>query len=330
MLEALGLDPTSESVYRTMLIHPDWGISELSEKLGIDEKGVRKALDTLFNLTLLQPSMERPGELRPVSPEVGLHALITRQQDEMLRRQQEITRTQAAIADMVASYTVAQLSGAAISNPDCERIIGIDAIHTRLEQLTEAATRDIACFNPGKALSAEAIAAGKRNDARLLDRGIAIREIVEDAVRDDFVTLEHARWLTDAGGEVRSVPQLPPRMILIDGQIALLPIDPANTRVGMVQLTNIGVLASLTSLFEQVWSVALPLGADRSRDGEGPSPVERELLRLLGSGLTDEAAARRLGVSERTARRMMSEIMERLGARSRFEAGLKATQAGWL
>lgn len=47
-------------------------------------------------------------------------------------------------------------------------------------------------------------------------------------------------------------------------------------------------------------------------------------------GLTDEVAARRLGISLRTARRMMARIMERLGAHSRFEAGLRAKERRWL
>jgi DNA-binding NarL/FixJ family response regulator len=60
------------------------------------------------------------------------------------------------------------------------------------------------------------------------------------------------------------------------------------------------------------------------------SPGERELLLPLAKGMTDEAAAKRLGVSLRTVRRQMAALMERLGASSRFEAGLKAAQRGWL
>ncbi|WP_308378343.1 helix-turn-helix transcriptional regulator [Streptomyces sp. ISL-87] len=67
------------------------------------------------------------------------------------------------------------------------------------------------------------------------------------------------------------------------------------------------------------------MGATHTRDPDtGLSPAERELLRLLGSGLTDEAASNRLGVAVRTVRRQMASVMERLGAASRFEAGLKA------
>ncbi|MFI9065625.1 response regulator transcription factor [Streptomyces sp. NPDC053429] len=60
------------------------------------------------------------------------------------------------------------------------------------------------------------------------------------------------------------------------------------------------------------------------------SDTERELLRLLGSGLTDDTAGQRLGVSSRTVNRLMASIMERLGASSRFEAGIKAAHKGWL
>jgi len=45
---------------------------------------------------------------------------------------------------------------------------------------------------------------------------------------------------------------------------------------------------------------------------------------------TDEMVARKLGVSVRTVRRMASELMAELGARSRFQAGVRASERGWL
>jgi DNA-binding NarL/FixJ family response regulator len=51
---------------------------------------------------------------------------------------------------------------------------------------------------------------------------------------------------------------------------------------------------------------------------------------LLGEGLTDEAIAGRLGISPRSARRIAGDLMEKLGARSRFQAGACAVQRGWL
>ncbi|WP_308315343.1 helix-turn-helix transcriptional regulator [Streptomyces sp. ISL-100] len=60
------------------------------------------------------------------------------------------------------------------------------------------------------------------------------------------------------------------------------------------------------------------------------TPQERELLRLLSQGFTDEGAARKLGISLRTERRMITEISARLGAQSRFQLGQRATEDGLL
>jgi len=77
--------------------------------------------------------------------------------------------------------------------------------------------------------------------------------------------------------------------------------------------------------------LATPLtGALPPAEPASPSAGERALLRLLAGGLTDETAARRLGISVRTARRQMAALMGMLEASSRFQAGHKAAQRGWL
>ncbi|MFJ7247270.1 LuxR C-terminal-related transcriptional regulator [Kitasatospora sp. NPDC098652] len=155
--------------------------------------------------------------------------------------------------------------------------------------------------------------------------------LYQDSVRNDPATLAYAQWMTDAGGQVRTAPVLPPRMLVFDRQVAVLPIDPMDTRRGALCTREEGIVAALLALFQQAWDTAVPLGADRQRETDtGLNPTEKELLKLLATGLTDEAAGKRLGVSLRTVRRQMAALMERLDATSRFEAGLKAAQRGWL
>jgi len=76
------------------------------------------------------------------------------------------------------------------------------------------------------------------------------------------------------------------------------------------------------------------LGAAEGGPGAGPGeqlePLEREVLRRLTSGSTDEAAARELGLAVRTYRRVVARVMVRLGARSRFQAGFLAASGGWI
>lgn len=53
-----------------------------------------------------------------------------------------------------------------------------------------------------------------------------------------------------------------------------------------------------------------------------------ELLRVLVTGATDEQAADALGISRRTLGRRLREVMDLLGADSRFQAGYLAACRG--
>ncbi|WP_442913971.1 LuxR C-terminal-related transcriptional regulator [Kribbella sp. NBC_00482] len=70
-------------------------------------------------------------------------------------------------------------------------------------------------------------------------------------------------------------------------------------------------------------------GEQRAREG-GISSQESEFLRFLVQGATDEQAARKLGVSMRTVRRMAARLSEQVGASGRFELGVRAAQRGWV
>lgn len=70
-----------------------------------------------------------------------------------------------------------------------------------------------------------------------------------------------------------------------------------------------------------------------STERTGPAHLTaRQLvtLRLMAEGHTDDAIAKRLGLSGRTVRRIATELMTELGARSRFAAGVHAVRRGWL
>ncbi|MFF4189615.1 IS5 family transposase [Nonomuraea sp. NPDC001831] len=54
---------------------------------------------------------------------------------------------------------------------------------------------------------------------------------------------------------------------------------------------------------------------------------DKRLIALLLTGLTDEAIARQLGIGYRTAQRRIDELMARLGAHTRFQAGVQAARS---
>ncbi|MBT2477749.1 LuxR C-terminal-related transcriptional regulator [Streptomyces sp. ISL-94] len=328
MLETLGLEAQVETVYRGMLGQPTGGVADIAQRTGLTETQVREGLDQLVDLGLLTPSRDTAGALRPVSPEAGLEQLLRRQEEDLARRQHALALSKAAAARAVAEYADLRPN---TETDGAERLVGLDAIQSRLEVLTRELSRECLSISPGGAQSQASLDASRPLDAQALARGVDIRVVYQDSARNDPPTLAYAQWTTENGGEVRTSPVLPPRLLVFDRTTAVVPIDPGNSRLGALCTTAPGIVASLVTLFEQTWDTAVPLGAARKQvTQEGLTREQRVLLKLLASGMTDEAAGKRLGVSLRTVRRHMSTLMERLDATSRFEAGLKAAHRGWI
>src|SRR5690242_20276330 len=93
-----------EAVYRTVLAHSTWGVSDVAAHLRMSEDEVRAALDMLAEMSLLRPSWANPDEYRVVSPEVGLTSLLARTEAELQQQQQEIETVRSAIAILSAEH----------------------------------------------------------------------------------------------------------------------------------------------------------------------------------------------------------------------------------
>lgn len=325
MLEALGMGHEAELVYRIILEHPTWGVAEIARHLDWRDGTVRSAMDTLADLKLLRRSPEDPDRMRPVSPQIGLAALLVRSEAELSRRQSQIEASRAAVAALAAEYGV----GEDYAPEVVERHEGNEAVRERLSDLLEATKSECLSFQPG-AQQPSTREAGRPLDQNALERGIKLRAIRQEIFRNDPLTLAYVRWSTSLGGRTRTVPTLPMRLVIIDWQCALVPLDPADSSRGALELRSPGAVAAMRALFEQFWSIATPWDENPQRDQNGLSRRELELLKLLAAGHTDEMVGRKLGLSLRTIRRMTSDLMERLGAQSRFQAGVNAVQRSWL
>ncbi|WP_433890808.1 LuxR C-terminal-related transcriptional regulator [Streptomyces sp. CA-111067] len=327
MLTMLGLDTASEAVYRILLAHPQHGVSAIGTATGLPEDDVRTALDTLSELALTRPSHEDDGQLRAVPPELGMEILLARQQAELAAQQQRLEASRATAAQLIAEY--ADLRPRAAS-PGVEQLVGLDQIRDRLATLTREVTTEVMTFAAGGAHTQRGIDAARPLDQQLLGRGVKIRTVYQDSVRNHPPTIGYVEWLTTQGAEVRTVPTLPTRMIVIDHRRAVIPVSSDDTAAGAVVLTGQGTLTALCALFDSVWAGAQPLGPPPAPADNGLTAQSMAVLTLLAEGHTDESIAKRLAVSPRTARRLATDLIERLGARSRFQAGVKAVQRHWL
>ncbi|MER6722462.1 helix-turn-helix transcriptional regulator [Streptomyces halstedii] len=253
--------------------------------------------------------------------------LLLRQQLDLQNHQRRVDDTKRAVLSLLDE--VGGL-GTMLGGQQLLRLYDLDSIHQHIEKLAYACTEEVAVFATGGAQTAESLDAACPLDAGVLARGVRVRNLYLDAARNDPPTTGYAHWLVQEGGQARTTPHLPLRMVIYDRRHALLPTDPEAADAGAIVLESPGVVAALQSLFEQTWRQATPFDQEPSRDEDGLSGRERVLLQLLADGDTDDTVANKLAVSVRTVRRITAELLKQLGARSRFQAGVLAAERGWL
>jgi DNA-binding CsgD family transcriptional regulator len=176
-------------------------------------------------------------------------------------------------------------------------------------------------------MSTQVTAAAKRIYRANLRRGVTYRIIAPDTSR----TATTMGTLAMAGARTRTVPEVPTDAIVVDRTTVLLPTGSYAGLDGSLTPFQVpGIVTTTAELFERVWANAAPLiGTDLTDDTE-LDDQGRKLLALLADGHTDAVIAERLGIGVRTVRRKVAALMNQLGARSRFMAGAKAVNRGWL
>lgn len=313
------------TIYRAMLTDPDLGVAGLGQVTGLPEEAVRQALDDLADAELMRVAPGEAGVLTPANPRVALAHLVSVAEGQVADWQRRINATKETLEAIASDFEAAQAQ---------ERLVlhtRLDAIQARLEELAQGARTECLSLNPGRAHKPADRAASKPLNQLALERGVRIRAIYQDAFRLDVGTLEYARWLTGLGGEIRTLPRVPQLMVLVDREVALLPRDPADPSQGAIEVHAAGIVGVLSEHFDQLWSVAEAFGErPEPRAAEAPAALTREVLALLATGVTDEAAAHKLGLSARTVRRVMAQAMTTLGAQSRFQAAVEAMRRGWI
>ena len=89
------------------------------------------------------------------------------------------------------------------------------------------------------------------------------------------------------------------------------------------------VAAGGTAMDPEVISKLLARNAGDSELG-GLSPREREVLELIGHGLSNKRIARELGIAEKTVKTHVGHVLEKLGVADRTQAALFAVRSGLL
>ncbi|WP_202533908.1 MULTISPECIES: helix-turn-helix transcriptional regulator [unclassified Streptomyces] len=123
------------------------------------------------------------------------------------------------------------------------------------------------------------------------------------------------------GEQVRVVDSPLLKLAVADGETAMVQFGPERAVLMRPPLTTL-----VTELFATAWRHSRPY----LREVAELSAVDRQILQLMLSGLTDAATAKQLGTSPRTVQRRLRALMDLASVTSRLQLGWYAMRNNWI
>lgn len=320
MLELWGVDETAEAIYRALLRNPDNDVQWLAAHVQRDEAAVRAGLATLERLGLARFG---PHDRCSASPPVTtLSSLLRGELNDLEDRRTLLDAVRANLASFTADHLVGQTREWAEAPFE---VLGDEQLFVVAEDLQRSTTGEVLSCHP-----VEDIDVDSPGYVEFLRRQIAggrpMRGLYPANVVDDPDKLAYVRYWAGVGEQVRLLPKAPPQIAVFGDQVALVSSLWGGVGGSKILIHAPALVALVRELFERYWERALPL----RRLPKGPADDQRQILELLMLGAKDETIARQLGVSLRTVRRRVADLMDSLGSTTRFQAGMEAVRRGLL
>ncbi|MFF4361610.1 LuxR C-terminal-related transcriptional regulator [Streptomyces sp. NPDC001604] len=301
----------------------------LGAELGVEAGELDAAWTELRELGLVHTGADE-SSVSVVDPEAALLRLLEEQRRYMNLHMDWLDRGMWAVESLVGRYRhTVEHERAGI---EVEVITDAGRIHRLLDDLVDLVQTDVASLHPGPLPTAEVLRCGLERDRVHIGRGARVRTVYPSRFANVPYVQQHLQDLIALGSEVRLSPTVPLHIIVADGRIAVLPIDPDEPQKGVILARGAALVRSYAALYEYCWHAASPVTTDHGVEPPTHAATEQQqtVVRLMATGIKDEQIARHLGISLRTLSRVTSEVMQQLGAESRFQAGVRALELGWL
>jgi predicted transcriptional regulator/DNA-binding CsgD family transcriptional regulator len=327
MLEPLGLSPTEERVYDTLVTGPAMTVSELTRQIGIPRARVARAVPALSAKGLVTRLPGRAARFSAVDPAVAVGTLAQSQEQALAQARDRMHE----LASLFGSH-----HNGTHPAEQVEIIDGADNVWNTAVRLQHAAAEQIRVFDTPPYM--EPHPDQENVDERAaLSKGVTGRCVYSRSAVLFPGRYTHIQAAIRSGEQSRVTASLPMKMMVCDGRLALIPVTPvaaAGPSVAYVIYSS-SLLDALVALFEAYWDRAVPLNLATARAPEMPgqaglSAGDHRLLALLAAGATDDAIGRAIGCSMRTVQRRIRELMHLVGAQTRFQLGMAATHRRWV
>jgi len=316
------LEPELVEVYQALLEEPATA-QECGQLIGQPARRVEQRLGRLAELRLVRRTLADENRWEALAPESAIAELVAPLQARAHQLNKRGERVRATLGRLSPLYRAAYRKQFAQSSTEVIR--SSDEVRRRLRDLAQQASDTVVAVHPTMA-PIDALRAGLELDKMLLERGVTYQLVWPHSARRQAESVDYMRLIMEMGGQVRTAPMLPSRMIVLDRTVALIPL-PAEQGTGAAIVRDPVVLDFMSRIFEHIWDRARPVNSI-SYDDIVLSEIELALLNDLALGRTDESIARRLGIATRTLRRYLASLFERFGVETRFQLGVAAARVG--
>ncbi|WP_105032004.1 helix-turn-helix transcriptional regulator [Arthrobacter ruber] len=321
------LDATSLELYRYAVGHPGWTRAEASEALGLTLRRIETAIGELAERRLLSPEAGRPDGLVAVSPDVALADLVDADERAMQELKSRISGQRRELSSLLPTFLEARKS--VLASTSVETLEDPHLIHRVLIDYGRDVTEKVYIAQPGQGSTADVHEESVRKDLELLENGVRRRTLYDTSTRDHVPTRKAVEAIAAGGGEFNVLPFIPLRILIFDDKLALVGRQLTRDDKAALVIRDASLIHIFTHLFDVAWEVSESFLAP----GQIASPLsslQRSIIQGLANGLSDESIARRLDINVRTCRRHIAWMLDTLRAESRFQAALKAREAGWV
>lgn len=283
------------------------------------EEGAAALTDAEVELLLGEGLAERgqDGDGPVVHPPEGLLARRAHQLEVRARLMRELSPPLEALHRVTGGRP----------EPSVQSIRSPEGLRSTFYELQTSAREQLRAMDRGPYVATRGASPGPEQ-LQAMRAGVVYEVIYAAEVIEDEETREEVYEAVRLGEVARLLPSVPMKMVLADDDAALVVRVMTGGHVEGFLVQPSLLLDTLHGFFDALWQLAMTIVPTRATDD--PTEQERMVLRGMANGLTDEAIARELGISERTVARRISRMQDVLATRSRFQLGLQAARRGLL
>lgn len=271
-------------------------------------------LALLVELGLLDHDTEA-GCYRPVDPATVQARVVTPMGTRAARLLADSASWAGAFADLTLAFR-----REAPGTPDLQEVRGLPHINSFLTAVLADAEFELLTAQPDGARPSAVLREAIDRDLLALERGVRMRTLYQHSARRSQATRQYVDEVVRHGGEVRTLDEFFNRMFVIDRRLAIVP-GAGGPDVALA-IREPGLVAYLADVFERYWERARIFTDREARTQRAiAADVHNMTIRMLIEGHSDNASAKRVGVSPRTYAGYVAALKDEYGVESRFQLG---------